>query len=390
MNNFTYDIPTRIHFGKDALDFIGEEVGKYSKKVLLTYGGGSIKKNGVYDKVIKELKSKDIEIFELSGIKPNPRIDSVREGVKLIKENDIGAILAVGGGSTIDASKIMAAGAKVEFDPWDFISEGKEINDAIPLFTVLTMAATGSEMNGGAVISNPETNEKLAAGSYYTRPKVSFLNPELTYTVSEFQTAAGSADIMSHLFEIYFNNNDNMYMLDRMMESLMKTVIEYGPKAIKDPNNYEARANLMWASSWAINGFLSASSNAEWSNHPMEHELSAFYDITHGLGLAILTPRWMDYVLSDDTVNKFYDLGVNVFNLEQSEDKMEVARKTIEKVSEFFFEKLGLDNNLNALGIDEENFDAMSKKACGKNGVIKGFIDLNPEDVRKIYEMSLN
>lgn len=389
MNNFTYDIPTRVHFGKDALNFIGEEVGRYSKKVLLTYGGGSIKKNGVYEKVIEELKNKDIEIFELSGIKPNPRIDSVREGVKLIKENEIGAILAVGGGSTIDASKIMAAGAKVEFDPWEFISEGKEIKDAIPLFTVLTMAATGSEMNGGAVISNPETSEKLAAGSYYTRPKVSFLNPELTYTVSKFQTAAGSADIMSHLFEIYFNTDGNMYMLDRMMESLMKTVIEYGPLAIKYPNNYEARANLMWASSWAINGFLSSSSNAAWSNHPMEHELSAFYDITHGLGLAILTPRWMEYVLSERTVNKFYDLGVNVFNLEHNEDKMKVAKKAIDKVSEFFFESLGLDKDLGSLGIDEENFDAMSKKACGKNGIIKGFIDLKPEDVRKIYEMSL-
>lgn len=389
MNNFTYDIPTRVHFGKDALNFIGEEVGIYSKKVLLTYGGGSIKKNGVYDKVIEELKNKDIEIFELSGIKPNPRIDSVREGVKLIKENEIGSILAVGGGSTIDASKIMAAGAKVEFDPWEFISEGKEIKDAIPLFTVLTMAATGSEMNGGAVISNPETSEKLAAGSYYTRPKISFLNPELTYTVSKFQTAAGSADIMSHLFEIYFNTDGNMYMLDRMMESLMKTVIEYGPLAIKYPNNYEARANLMWASSWAINGFLSSSSNAAWSNHPMEHELSAFYDITHGLGLAILTPRWMEYVLSEKTVNKFYDLGVNVFNLEHNEDKMKVAKKAIDKVSEFFFESLGLDKDLRSLGIDEENFDAMSKKACGKNGIIKGFIDLKPEDVRKIYEMSL-
>lgn len=389
MNNFTYDIPTRVHFGKDALNFIGEEVGRYSKKVLLTYGGGSIKKNGVYDKVIEELKNKDIEIFELSGIKPNPRIDSVREGVKLIKENEIGAILAVGGGSTIDASKIMAAGAKVEFDPWEFISEGKEIKDAIPLFTVLTMAATGSEMNGGAVISNPETSEKLAAGSYYTRPKISFLNPELTYTVSKFQTAAGSADIMSHLFEIYFNTDGNMYMLDRMMESLMKTVIEYGPLAIKYPNNYEARANLMWASSWAINGFLSSSSNAAWSNHPMEHELSAFYDITHGLGLAILTPRWMEYVLSEKTVNKFYDLGVNVFNLEHNEDKMKVAKKAIDKVSEFFFESLSLDKDLKSLGIDEKNFDAMSKKACGKNGIIKGFIDLKPEDVRKIYEMSL-
>ncbi len=389
MNNFTYDIGTKIHFGTDALDYIGEEAKKYADKILLTYGGGSIKKNGVYDKVIKELEGPGIEVFELSGIQPNPRIDSVREGVRIIKENGIGAILAVGGGSTIDASKFMAAGACADVDPWKFISEKRPMSPAIPLLSVLTMAATGSEMDCGGVITNPETKEKLSSGHADTRPKVSFLNPELTYTVSKFQTAAGSADILSHIFETYFNIDGTMFMLDRIMEALMKTVIKYGPIAIKDPENYEARANLMWASSWAINDFISDSSEAAWTVHPIEHELSAFYDITHGLGLAILTPRWMEYCLSEKTVHKFVDLGVNVFDLDKDQEPMEIARQTIEKVKKFFFEDLGLDSNLRKVGIDERHFDEMSKKACGKAGVKKGFINLRPEDVKKIYEMCL-
>ncbi len=389
MNDFTYHIPTKVHFGKDALEHIGEEVINYSKKVLLTYGGGSIKKNGIYDKVIKQLKDKDIEVYELSGIMPNPRIDSVREGVRIIKENDIGAILAVGGGSTIDASKFMAAGAMVDFDPWEFISERKPMDKALPLLTILTMAATGSEMDNGGVITNPETNEKLSSGSKECRPKVSFLNPELTYTVSKYQTACGSVDILSHLFETYFNQKDSFYMLDRMMEALMKTVIEFAPIALEDPDNYEARANLMWASSWAINGFLSASSKKSWSNHPMEHELSAFYNITHGLGLAILTPRWMKYVLNQENVDKFYDFGVNVLNLDENKEKMTIANEAIEKLSEFFFETLGLDSTLTDLDIDDSKFDQMSKKACGEKGVINGFVDLYPEDVKKIFEMCL-
>lgn len=390
MLDFTYSIPTKIHFGKDALDFVGEEVKKYSNKVLLTYGGGSIKKNGVYDKVVKEIKNSGVEIFELSGIEPNPRIDSVRKGVKIIKENNIGAILAVGGGSTIDASKFMAAGACADFDPWEFISKKKPMSPAIPLLSVLTMAATGSEMDNGGVITNPETKEKLSSGHPDTRPKVSFLNPEITYSVSKYQTACGSSDILSHIFENYFNQDESMYMLDRMMESLMKTVIKYGPIAVKDPNNYEARANLMWASSWAINGFVSSSSKSEWTVHPIEHELSAFYDITHGLGLAILTPRWMEYVLNETTAHKFYDLGVNVFDIDKNLDQMEVAKKTIEKVKEFFFETLDLDSNLKKINIDDKYFDQMSKKACGKKEKINGFIELSPADVRKIYEMCLD
>lgn len=388
MNDFTYYIPTRVHFGKDALEHLGEEAKAFGKKVLLTYGGGSIKKNGIYDKVVEELKNVGMEIFELSGIEPNPRIESVREGAELCKKEDIDLIIAIGGGSTIDATKFMAAGAKVDFDPWLFISEQREVKDALPIFAVLTLSATGSEMDTGGVITNLETNEKLAAGAEVMRPKVSFLNPEFTYTVSKYQTACGSADILSHLFEIYFNDNGSMYMLDQMMEALMKTVIKYAPRAIENPEDYEARANLMWASSWAINGFLSKTSPKAWSCHPMEHELSAFYDITHGLGLAILTPRWMEYILDDDTVDKFVDYGVNVFGLDRNKDKFDIAKEAIDKTAEFFFDTMGLDDTLTKIGIDDSKFEIMAQKACNKDS-IKGYKELKPEDVVEIYKMCL-
>lgn len=388
MNNFLYDMPIKIHFGKDALDKIGQEAKKYGKKVLITYGGGSIKKNGIYDKVTDQLKSAGMEIFELSGIDPNPRIESVRKGSEIAKKENIDLLVAVGGGSTIDATKFMAAGACVDYDPWLIVKGEKKAQKALPIFTVLTIAATGSEMNNGGVISNIKTNEKLSAGFSCMLPKVSFLNPELTYTVSKFQTACGAADILSHLFEIYFNDNNSMYMLDKMMEGLMKTVIKYAPIALNEPKNYEARANLMWASSWAINDFLAETSKNSWSCHPMEHELSAFYDITHGLGLAIITPKWMEYILDDNTVGKFYEYGINVFDIEKNEDKYQVAKEAIKKTKEFLYETLSLESSLLSIGIDEKYFDKMAKKAC-KNKSIKGYKELKIEDIKKIYQMSL-
>ena len=283
MNNFVYDIPTKVYFGKDQLTHLGEELKKYGKKVLLTYGGGSIKKTGLYDNVIAQIKTAGLEVYELSGIKPNPSIQSVRQGAQLCKEHGIEVVLAVGGGSTIDASKWIAAGACVEHDPWDFFVKWSPVEKALPVLSVLTLAATGSEMNGGGVISNEDTLDKKGRVEQILRPKVSFLDPTNTYTVSAYQTACGSADILSHVMEVYFHMDDDLYMLDCVMEGLMKTVIKYAPIAIKEPNNYEARANLMWASSWAINRFVNGGRQHAWSCHPMEHQLSAVYDITHGL-----------------------------------------------------------------------------------------------------------
>lgn len=388
MNNFIYDIPVKVYFGENQLNNLGSELKKHGNRVLLTYGGGSIKKSGLYYQITDEIKKAGLELFELSGIEPNPRIDSVRDGAQLCKDKKIDVLLAVGGGSTIDATKFMAAGACVDFDPWDFLSKNAPIKEALPVVTVLTLAATGSEMDSGGVISNLETVDKLSAAAAPMLPKASYLDPTITYSVSPYQTACGAADILSHIMETYFNRDGSMYMLDCIMEGLMKTVIKYAPIAIKEPDNYEARANLMWASSWAINGFVGSCQTCAWSCHPIEHELSAIYDITHGLGLAILTPRWMEYCLDETTVSKFYQFGTNVFGIDASLDQMAVAKKSIEMLSDFLFNTIGLKSTFTEVGIKKEDFEVMAKKACrGKS--IPGFKSLDQKDIENIFEMCL-
>lgn len=388
INNFVYDIPTKVYFGENQLGHLGEELSKYGKRVLLTYGGGSIKKTGLYDVVVAEIKKAGLELFELSGIEPNPRIDSVRKGAEICKKEHIDVLLAVGGGSTLDATKFMAAGACVDFDPWKFFSEWAPLTEALPIITVLTLSATGSEMDCGGVISNPETQDKIGRMEAPMLPKVSFLDPTNTYTVSPYQTACGAADMMSHILEVYFNMDQDLYMLDTFMEGMMKTIIKYAPIAMKEPDNYEARANLMWTSSWAINGFVSGGKQLAWSCHPMEHELSAIYDITHGLGLAILTPRWMEYCLDDTTVSKYYQFGTNVFGIDPSLDPMTVARKSIELLSDFFFHTLGLKSTFTEVGIEEKNFPIMAKKSCA-DGILPGFKPLDQKAIETIFEMCL-
>lgn len=389
MNGFVYDIPTKVYFGENQLGNLGSELRRFGKRVLLTYGGGSIKRSGLYDRVMEELHKADMEVFELSGIEPNPRIESVREGVAICKEQAIDVLLAVGGGSTIDATKFMAAGACVEHDAWEFFGAGaKPIERALPIVTILTLAATGSEMDTAGVVSNFATGDKLGRLARPLLPQVSFLDPTLTYTVSRFQTAAGAADIMSHIMETYFSTDPDLYMLDCFMEGLLKTVVKYAPIAVREPENYEARANLMWTSSWAINGFIIGGKRRAWSCHPMEHELSAVYDITHGLGLAILTPRWMEYCLDDSTVDKYVQYGVNVFDIDASLDKMAIARESIRHTEEFLFEQLGLQRTFTDVGIKREDFALMAQKAC-RYGAIKGFKTLTPKDVEAIFEMCL-
>lgn len=388
MNNFIYDIPVKVYFGENQLCHLGEELSKYGKRVLLTYGGGSIKKSGLYDAVITEIKNAGLELYELSGIAPNPRIDSVRDGARMCKEYHIDVLLAVGGGSTLDATKWMAAGACVEHDPWDFFSKWAPVEKALPVVTILTLAATGSEMDSGGVISNPKTQDKIGRLADPLLPKVSFLDPTLTYSVSPYQTACGAADMMSHIIEVYFNMEPDLYMLDCFMEGMMKTIIKYAPIAMQEPDNYEARANLMWTSSWAINGFVNGGKQQAWSCHPMEHELSAIYDITHGLGLAILTPRWMEYCLDETTVSKYVQFGVNVFGIDANLEPMDIAKQSIEQLSAFFFDTLELDNTFTKVGIDEKDFPLMAKKACG-DSVLPGFKPLAQQDIEKIFAMCL-
>lgn len=390
MNDFIYHIPTKVYFGKNQLSNLSSELEQYGKRVLLTYGGGSIKRIGLYDKVVNIIRQAGLELFELGGIEPNPRISSVREGVRMCKEHKIDVLLAVGGGSTIDATKFIAAGACSDVDPWDFLDLKKRapITKALPIVDILTLSATGSEMDAGGVISNPETNDKIGRIAAPMLPKVSFLDPTNTFTVSPYQTACGAADMLSHIFEVYFDMEQDLYMLDRFMEGLMKTIIRFAPIAMREPDNYEARANLMWASSWAINGFIDGGRQQAWSCHPMEHELSAYYDITHGLGLAILTPRWMKYCLDEHTVSRYKEFGVNVFDIDPSLNPMDIAIEAINRLSDFFFSTLQLKSCLSALDIDDTHFVTMAEKASA-NGAKYGFKHLSPADVEKIYRMCL-
>lgn len=385
MHQFIFDIPTRVYFGEGQLRNLGKEVARYGKSVLLCYGGGSIKKTGVYGKVIDLLSEQGVEVTELSGIEPNPRITSVRRGVEICKEKKIDCVLAVGGGSTIDAAKFIAAGACVNFDPWEFFSaERCPVTKALPIITVLTLAATGSEMDPIGVISNMETGDKLAASGAPLTPRASFLDPTLTYTVPAYQTAAGAADILSHIMETYFTLIPDLYMLDSIMESLMKTVIKYAPIAVKEPENYEARANLMWASSWAINGFIAGARPKVWSCHPMEHELSALYDITHGHGLAIVTPHWLDYCLNEKTIERYVQFGINVFEIDRKLPETEIALEAISLLRRFLFSDLGLPSTFASVGIRRKDIPQMAAKAC-RNGVINGFQPLDAKAVEKIF-----
>ncbi len=358
MNNYDLYLPTQIIFGKDRISELHDVLATFGKNVLLTYGGGSIKKIGLYDTVKKELQLASKNVCELSGIEPNPKITSVREGVKICKEQHIDVILAVGGGSVIDCSKNIAAGAYYDGDPWDLVLDCSKVGKAVPIISVLTLSATGSEYDNSAVISNAQTNEKLPIFGRNLNPVVSFLDPQYTFSVSKNQTAAGSVDCMSHTFESYLVKNGNP-LTDALCEGMLKTVIKYAPIALEHPDDYEARANLMMACSFGCNGILAIGRDpAAWVCHAIEHELSAYYDITHGVGLAIVTPSFMRYSLTEDTVDRFAQYGENVFGI-RKESKMETAKEAIARTEEFF-KSLGMPSKLGEVGITDEHFEKMA------------------------------
>lgn len=384
MENFTHSIPTVIHFGKGQISHLSE-LKQSGDKVLLVYGGGSIKRSGLYDEAMKILADSGLAVTELSGVEPNPRIESVRKGAELCKLGGIDMVLAIGGGSAIDCAKVVAAAACYDGDPWDLVLDGGKIKAALPVYSVLTLSATGSEMDAFAVISDLSKNEKWGTGSPLVKPVMSILDPTYTFTVSPKQTAAGTADMMSHTFENYFTNVKGAQIQANMCEAVLKTCIKYGPIALAEPENYEARANLMWSSSLAINGLLDGGAGVGWCVHPMEHELSAFYDITHGEGLAILTPVWMRFVLKKDPSKaaQLAAYGRNVWGLEGSDE--EVATKAADKTAEFFFETMKMPANLRAVGITEKtHFEQMAAKAAA--GCEGCFVPLTKEDVVSIFE----
>lgn len=384
MLDFTFQNPAKILFGKNQLEKLGKEIKNYSNRILMVYGGGSIKRTGLYDEIVSILKDNEIFFVELPGVQSNPRIDTVREGIKLCRENNLEFILAVGGGSAIDCSKAIAAGFYYEDDPWDFFAGKARVGQALPIGTVLTIAATGSEMNLNTVISNEETLEKKGIGSPRLIPKFSILNPTYTYTVPQNHTAAGIVDTMSHIFEQYFSPTPDTFLQDRMGEAVLKTCIEYGPTAVKDPENYAARANLMWASTLALNGLLSTGKLTDWATHMIEHEVSAIHDTTHGVGLSILIPHWMAYVLDETTVDKLSMYAENVWGI-TGEDKFEVVRQGIAKTAEFFTKSLGLAGRLSEMGVMEENLPRIAEQATAK-GPLGRFKKLEREDVLKILQ----
>lgn len=387
MQNFDYMTPTRLIFGKESIVKLPEVMRHLGKRVLLTYGGGSIKKLGLYDRV-KELL-KDFEIIELSGIQPNPKYDpSVLEGVRLCKENNIDVILAVGGGSVLDCSKAIAAGAKYDGDPWDLISYKVKAQAALPIVDIITLAATGSEYDCGGVISRTETNDKIGYMDPLLFPVCSILDPVYTFTVSKKQTAAGVADAMNHTIEQYFAA-DTTLLNDGFCESMLKSLMVNGRKCLENPEDYTARAEMMLCCTYGCNGILSlGNSPSGWPCHGIEHALSAYYDITHGEGLAIITPRWMKHILSEKTIDRFVKYGINVFGIDATLPKQEIAEKAIE-ATYAFFESINIPMHLREVGIDDSRLDEMAHHIAINEGLEHAYAPLSEQDIKEILVASL-
>ena len=387
MQNFDYQTPTRLIFGKGVIDKLPEVMQAIGKRVLLTYGTGSIKKIGLYDKVKTLLK--DFEITELADIRPNPKYDpSVLDGVRLCKENHIDVILSVGGGSVLDCSKAIAAGAKYDGDPWDLISYKVKAKAALPIVDILTLSATGSEYDCGGVISRTETNDKIGYIDPLLYPVCSFLDPTYTFTVSKKQTAAGCADAMNHIMEQYFCD-DTTLLNDGFCEAGLKSLMENTKACLANPEDYRARAEMMFACTLGCNGIYAlGNSPSGWPCHGIEHALSAYYDITHGEGLAIITPRWMRFILSDKTVDRFVKYGVNVFGIDPKLDKYEIANKAIDATHAFFAE-IGIPMHLRDVGIDESRIDEMAHHIAVNEGLDNAYVPLSEKDIAAILTASL-
>lgn len=387
MQNFDYMTPTRLIFGRDAIAKLPEVMTQFGKKILLTYGGGSIKKIGLYQKVLEMLKGYDI--VELPGIQPNPKYDpSVLDGVRLCKEHNVDVILSVGGGSVLDCSKAIAAGAKYDGDPWDLISYKVKAKAALPIVDILTLAATGSEYDCGGVISRTETNDKIGYIDPLLFPVVSILDPVYTFTVSKKQTAAGIADAMNHTIEQYFVA-DSTLLNDGFCESMLRSLMTNGRKCLENPEDYTARAEMMLACTYGCNGILAlGNSYSGWPCHGIEHALSAYYDITHGEGLAIITPRWMRHILSERTMDRFVKYGINVFGIDPTLPKQEIAGKAIDATYEFF-ESINIPMHLRDVGIDDSRIDEMAHHIAVNEGLDKAYAPLTEQDIKQILLESL-
>jgi len=389
MDNFIFRNPTRIYFGKGMENKTGEAVSGFSKNILLHYGGGSIKKSGLYDRVTASLKAAGVEWTELGGVKPNPRLSLVYEGINICREKEIDFILAVGGGSVIDSAKAIAAGVPYQGDVWDFYTGKAEAEEAIGIGTVLTIPAAGSESSTGSVITKEEGELKRAYNSELLYPDFSILNPELAMTLPPFQRACGMADMMAHLFERYFTNSYPVELTDRMIEAVLKTIIHNAPGVMMDGDTYDAWAEIMWSGAVAHNNSLNTGRTGDWASHQIEHELSGIYDVAHGAGLAAVFPHWMRYVMNHD-IRRFVQIAVRVWNVDQNfKSDEETALAGIEALEEFWH-SIGLATNLTGLGIPSDRLEEMAGKCAGEKENPQGqFVKLYKKDVLAILESAL-
>lgn len=389
MDNFIFNNPTKIIFGKDTESLVGQEIKKYANKVLLHYGGGSIKKSGLYDRVMKSLKDAGVEVFELAGVQPNPRLHLVNEGIDICRKNNINFILAVGGGSSIDSAKAIAAGVPYEGNVWDFYDGTSEPKEALLVATILTIPAAGSEASHSSVITNEDGWYKRGLSNELLYPVFSILNPELTYTLPDYQTACGAADILAHIMERYFTSTQNVELTDRLCEAVYKTVVRNVPLVLKNPDDYNARAEIMWAGTVAHNNLLNTGRLGDWGSHDIEHELSGIYDIAHGAGLAIVFPAWMKYVYKRD-IKRFAQYAQRIWNIDDNLfDLEDVALRGIAAL-ENFLSSIGLPTRLSHANIDDAHLEEMADK-CTASGTqtVGAVMKLNKNDVLNILKLAL-
>lgn len=384
MNNFTFYAPTYFDFGRGTEQHVGMRIKQFGgTNVLLHYGGGSIKRSGLYDRVAKCLEDEGIPYGELGGVQPNPRSGLVYEGIDMCRSGGYDFILAVGGGSVIDSAKAIAAGTCYEGDFWDFYTKKAEIKKALPVGTILTIAAAGSEGSANTVITNEKTGFKKGAGSDVLRPRFSILNPELTCTLPPYQTAAGATDIMIHICERYFSNTEEVEITDRLCEAVLKTMIYETPRVIRDPDHYEARANIMWAGMLAHNNVCGVGRVQDWASHHIEHELSALYDVTHGAGLAVIAPAWMRYVLAINP-HKLVQFAERVWDIPPQQTEEQTALKGIEAF-EAFLKSIGMPLTFAEIGASGKDIDTLTQKLLEGKETEGNYVKLTAEDVKKIY-----
>lgn len=388
MNNFGFMSPTQFVFGKDTQKQVGSWLREHNyNKVLVVYGQGHVVKSGLLEEVLTTLNDENIEYYELSGIRPNPEITSVRAGVELVADNDIEFVLAIGGGSVADASKAIATASLYDGDAWDLYKRPNPVTPtkALPVGVVLTIPAAGSEASDSSVISNDDLNMKCSMGGDFIRPEVAFMNPELTYSLPKWQTAAGITDMCAHIFERFCSNSDNTAVTDNIAIALLKSIRSSALKVMRDPNNYDARANIMWAGTLAHNGIAGCGRNEDWTSHALEHELSAIKtNVTHGAGLAVIMPAWMRYVYKENPT-RFRLLGQELFGLVATDDVEADALNTIDIIQDFFV-SLGMPRYLDDFGFVKEDVAPMAANLKLTRGDKFGsFMTLDTTDAENIY-----